>query len=99
MRPGPSRELYQVFQQQPIFNKSKSRRTIMKTNMITTLAAAVVLTLSQSTAFAHGGGKNVHLHINPRWSECSFQLDPSLTQEAWRQFTREAGLVVYFRSL
>jgi hypothetical protein len=39
------------------------------------------------------------LHVNPRWDECSFQLDPSLTPSAWRQFTREAGLVVYFRPL
>jgi hypothetical protein len=39
------------------------------------------------------------LHVNPRWKECSLQLDPSLTQAAWGQFTREAGLVAYFRSL
>ncbi len=39
------------------------------------------------------------LHLNPRWSECSFQLDPSLTQEAWNQFTKEAGLVAYFRPI
>jgi hypothetical protein len=39
------------------------------------------------------------LHVNPRWSECSFQLDPALTQEAWHEFTREAGLVAYFRPL
>lgn len=39
------------------------------------------------------------LHVNPRWRECSLQLDSSLTQAAWHQFTREAGLVVYFRPL
>jgi hypothetical protein len=39
------------------------------------------------------------LHINPRWEQCSFQLDPSLTQSAWRQFTGEAGQVVAFRPL
>ena len=39
------------------------------------------------------------LHVNPRWEECSFQLDPSLTQEAWNEFTKEAGLVAYFRPL
>ena len=39
------------------------------------------------------------LHVNPRWKECSFQIDPSLTQAAWHQFTREAGLAIYFRSL
>lgn len=39
-----------------------------------------------------------HLHTG-RWEECSIQLDPSLTQEAFRQFTREAGLLTYFRPL
>jgi hypothetical protein len=39
------------------------------------------------------------LHINTRWHECSFQLDGSLTQSAWRQFTEEAGLVTYFRPM
>ena len=52
----------------------------------------------------HGGygGHGEHrpdLHVNPRWRECSFQLHPSLTQTAWRQFTREAALVAYFRPL
>lgn len=39
------------------------------------------------------------LHINPRWSECSFQLDPSLTQKSFKEFAREAALVAYFRPL
>ena len=39
------------------------------------------------------------LHVNSRWEECSFQLDPSLTQESWHEFTKEAGLVAYFRPL
>ena len=39
------------------------------------------------------------LHVNTRWKQCSIQLDPSLTQAAWRQFTGEAGLVTYFRPL
>ncbi len=43
--------------------------------------------------------QNVKLHVNPKWEECSFQLDPSLTQKAWHQFTQEAGLVAYFRPL
>jgi hypothetical protein len=55
----------------------------------------------------HGGGQHNHdsdgnhptLHINPRWRECSFQLDASLTQAAWRQFTGEAAVVTYFRPL
>ncbi len=63
--------------------------------------AAVVLTLFvlfPAAASAHGG-KAVTLHVNPRWSECSFQLDPSLTQSAWGEFTKEAAMVAYFRPL
>ena len=47
----------------------------------------------------HGDEKDVDLHVNPRWKECSFQLDPSLTQSAFKEFTKEAGLVIYFRPL
>ena len=71
----------------------------MKNNISTLIASALVLASLQTAAFAHGASKNVRLHVNPRWSQCSFQLDPALTQEAWHQFTNEAGLVVYFRSL
>ena len=56
---------------------------------------------------SHGGGNHNHddagnhptLHVNPRWKECSFQLDASLTQAAWRQFAGEAAVVTYFRPL
>jgi hypothetical protein len=60
-----------------------------------TAAAALAFTLF--TAFATPtlaqDANHPKLHVNPRWKECSFQIDPSLTQAAWRQFTREAGLV------
>lgn len=39
------------------------------------------------------------LHVSTRWKQCSIQLDPVLTQAAWRQFTQEAAQVVYFRPL
>jgi hypothetical protein len=55
--------------------------------------------LAQQHSHGQGHDHNVQLHVNPKWKECSFQLDPSLTQEAWQQFTREAGLVAYFRPL
>jgi hypothetical protein len=56
--------------------------------------AAAVLVQSQATAQTHP-----KLHVNPRWEECSFQLDSSLKQPAWHRFTQEAGLVAYFRPL
>lgn len=65
------------------------------------MALAIALTPTAGTAQAHenGPGDGLRLHINPRWKECSFQLDAALTPPAWRQFTREAALVAYFRPL
>ncbi|MFA6467574.1 MAG: hypothetical protein WCW35_01665 [Bacteroidota bacterium] len=71
----------------------------MRGNRITIEIILAVFVLVHSTAFAHGGSKDVKLHINPQWTECSFQLDPALTQDAWHQFTKEAGMVTYFRPL
>jgi hypothetical protein len=82
------------------------RRALTQAITITTTLATV-----PHAAFAqqyHGGGHHggeahggpgIDLHINPRWRECSFQLDASLTQSAWRQFAGEAGVVTYFRPL
>jgi hypothetical protein len=86
----------------------------MKRNNLTTVAVALGIALFRTTAAAqsgpgpflhssvgeyHQGGLRPHLHVNSRWDECSIQLDASLTQKAWRQFTQEAGLVAYFRPL
>ena len=65
------------------------RRSIL----ISATLAAVALLHIPTTA------RGQHLHVNDRWDECSIQLSPSLTQSAWRQFAREAGLVTYFRPL
>jgi hypothetical protein len=76
----------------------------MARRMILVLATTVAAAMSTSRASAqhrhgHGTDHDVVLHVNNRWKECSFQLDPALTQAAWRQFTDEAGLVTYFRPL
>lgn len=73
----------------------------MKRSKLTTVAVALATALIAAPA-ASAGAQNrnhPHLHVNPRWDECSIQLDPALTQAAWRQFTEEAGLVAYFRPL
>lgn len=70
----------------------------MKRKDMTVAAVALALGLV-NTAASSQTIRQPRLHVNPRWRECSFQLDPSLTQSAWRQFTQEAGLVSYFRSL
>jgi hypothetical protein len=69
------------------------RRALAKTAV-----AAAALALFGSTALAQRT-HNVKLHVDPGWSQCSFQLDASLTQAAWHQFTAEAGVVTYFRPL
>jgi hypothetical protein len=60
------------------------------------LAAALMTVPSTASAQSHN---HPHLHVSDRWDDCAFQLDPALTQSAWRQFTREAALVTYFRPL
>jgi hypothetical protein len=62
-------------------------------------SAGVMLAIAMNAAPAAAQHGHPTLHVNTRWDQCSFQLDPSLTQAAWRQFAREAGLVVYFRPL
>lgn len=70
---------------------------VMKRRNLTTAAMALAIALIQTSAGAQSHRPT--LNVNPRWKECSIQLSPSLTQEAWRQFTQEAGLVAYFRPL
>src|SRR5436190_10891204 len=68
----------------------------MKNTKIILTAITVYFTVN----FASGhGGSHANLHVNPKWRECSFQLDPSLTQDEWHRFTKEAGLVIYYRPL
>jgi hypothetical protein len=78
----------------------------MTKRQLTTAVLVLAMGVIETPAAAQGGhshsvGGHRHptLHINPKWKECSFQLAPSLTRSAWRQFTREAGLVAYFRPL
>ncbi|MDH3207952.1 MAG: hypothetical protein OEO79_15205 [Gemmatimonadota bacterium] len=62
-------------------------------------AVAALVIGHPGEGWAQHQNRNVTLHLSDRWDECAFQLDPALTQDAWRQFTEEAGLVAYFRPL
>ncbi len=62
------------------------------------IALATALAMVPASGSAQSG-HTLHLHVNDRWDDCAFQLDAALTPSAWRQFTREAGLVMYFRPL
>jgi len=64
----------------------------MKSNI-----AIISLAFYGSINFA--SAQHAHLHVDSKWDECSFQIDPSLTQDEWHQFAAEAGNVVYFRPL
>jgi hypothetical protein len=39
------------------------------------------------------------LHTNDRWKNCSFVIDPALTQGAWHEFVSEIGPAMYLRPL
>jgi hypothetical protein len=56
---------------------------------------SIIILLTFNLAIA----QNVELHLSDRWKECSFQLDPSLTQAEWHEFTQEAGMVACYRPL
>lgn len=71
----------------------------MKRIRFSAALAALVLVATPFAVSAQHSSKNVTLHINTRWDECAFQLDPALTQSAWREFTEEAALVSYLRPL
>ena len=71
----------------------------MNRNLLGAAAAALALVVTPMAGTAQHHKKDVTLHINTRWDECAFQLDPALTPAAWRRFTEEAGLVAYQRPL
>ena len=71
-------------------------RNVLSRKQVRIAAGAVATLLLPASGSAQS---HPTLHVNPRWKQCSIQLDPSLTQSAWHQFTREAGQVVYFRPL
>ena len=58
-----------------------------------------ILSLALYGVANYASAQHAHLHVDSKWDECSFQLDPSLTQSEWHQFAAEAGNVVYFRPL
>jgi hypothetical protein len=62
------------------------------------LALAGIAALASLASFASPLHAQV-LHVNDTWDNCAIVIDPALTQQAWRQFVTEAGLVTYFRPL
>ena len=71
------------------------KEIIMKISSIT----MIVIIISAQSAYAGDGGQTLHTNTNDKWSQCSFVLDQSLTQETWHQFAKEVGNVVYYRPM
>jgi hypothetical protein len=70
----------------------KKNKKIMKSKSVLLLIALYGVSNSSSA-------QDVHLHVNTKWEECSFQIDTSLTQKEWHRFSKEAASVLYFRPL
>lgn len=83
----------------PVALRRALANTITVAATLATLPHAAFAQQYHSAAHAGHSADGPRLHINTRWKECSFQLDSSLTQSAWRQFAGEAGVVTYFRPL
>ncbi len=67
----------------------------MKSRLLNGIVIALALFLFVSTSYAH----DIDLHVSDKWDECAMQLDPSLTQGAWHQFTREAGIMAVYNPI
>ncbi|MBS3914495.1 MAG: hypothetical protein KG003_08345 [Bacteroidetes bacterium] len=62
----------------------------------------LTVALFNTNVLAHGDDPNVTIHTfknGETWKNCSFMVDPSLTQTEFHRFTREAGNIVYFQPL
>jgi hypothetical protein len=61
--------------------------------------AAVAAVLGTHPVAVLAQDPDVTLHVSNRWRSSAIQLDSSLTQDAWHQFTTEMALVSYLRPL
>ncbi|MDH4228160.1 MAG: hypothetical protein OEW11_00250 [Nitrospirota bacterium] len=45
----------------------------------------------------HVGDHAVVLHTNTQWDDCAIVLDPSLTLNEWKTFSRDLASIIYFK--
>ncbi len=57
------------------------------------------LFLFTSTSFGQTNNSNVYWHIDPGVKTCSMVIDPSLTQDQWKRFTRQVGEISSLKSM
>jgi len=58
-----------------------------------------ILLLLASAMSAQAQGNTIYWHIDPNVKSCSMVIDPSLTQDQWHKFVKEAGTIISFKSL
>jgi hypothetical protein len=71
----------------------------MNRSLLRAATAALVFFATPVVGTAQHQTNHIQLHVSSKWDECAIQLDPALTQAAWRQFTEEAALLIYLRPL
>ena len=71
----------------------------MRSKLINRTVMSLVLFLFVSISNAQNDHSDVYWHIDPDVKDCSMVIDPSLTQDQWHKFTKQAGGIVYFKSL
>jgi len=58
-----------------------------------------ILLLSAIASRSQNTGNSVYWRLDPTVESCSMVIDPSLTQDQWKRFTRQAGEIVTFKTL
>jgi len=69
----------------------------MKTQIVMKVALGVLFFTPQ--VYGQTTGSNVYWHIDPSVESCSMVIDPSLTQDQWKRYTRQVGELATFKSL
>lgn len=68
-----------------------------KKNVIEVVASGLLLfTL---TTYGQNNSSDVYWHIDPGVKSCSMVIDPSLTQDQWKRFTRQVGEISSLKSM
>ena len=70
----------------------------MKSYFNTGLITSILL-LVPFQSRSQGTGSSVYWRLDPTVESCSMVIDPSLTQEQWKRFTRQAGEIVTFKTM
>jgi len=64
-----------------------------------TLAVTIGFLILFASAAPGQTGTDVYWRIDPGVKSCSMNIDPSLTQAQWREFTKQVGLIASYKSL